>query len=61
MVGSCAKIQSVVSQKPYENLHRPTPRPYKSRGSDRMKILIETDYYDLCEDDNGDRVIIEKA
>ncbi len=26
---------------------------------DKMKILIETDYYNLCEDNDGNTVIIE--
>lgn len=55
------KMRSVVIVRLYENLHRLSFLRSKSSGGNGMKIILETDYYDLYESDDGQQIIIEKG
>ena len=55
------KMKSVVIVRLYENLHRLPFLRSKNSGGNGMKIILETDYYDLYESDDGQQIIVEKG
>jgi len=54
-------MRSVVIVRLYENLHRLPFLRSKNSGGNGMKIILETDYYDLYENDEGQKIIIKKG
>jgi hypothetical protein len=55
------KMRSVVIVRLYENIHRLPFLRSKNSGGNGMKIILETDYYNLYENEEGQKIIIKKG